>query len=88
MFSSVKTMNYSSYIKLIEPFQQQLTGVYSTATLIISALLILWIINLMIALTTRTYTLGKTIGIFYRRFIHRYIRILIISILNILTNKN
>ena len=81
-------MNYSSYIKLVEPFQQQLTGVYSTATLIISALLILWIVNLVIALTTRTYTLGKTIGGFYRRFLHRYIRILIFSILNIFPNNN
>ena len=83
MFSSVKTMNYSSYSKLIEPFQEQLTGVYSTATLIISVLLILWIINLVIGFTTKIYSFGKNIGLFYRNFIHRYIRIFFYSLFNL-----
>ena len=76
-------MNYTPYLKLIEPFQNQLTGVYSTATLIITILIILWIVNLIAALTMRIYSSGKSIGLFYRKFFHRYIRILIYSLFNI-----
>jgi len=80
-------MNYSYYLKLFEPIQDQLSGVYSTATLVISILLLLWALNLIIGLITRIFSLGKSIGSFYRSFIHRYVRIIILSLMNLFPNK-
>ena len=81
-------MNYTSYLKLLEPIQDQLSGVYSTATLVISILLILWALNFITSLISRTYNIGKSFGTFYRTFIHRYIRILIYSLFNLLPQRN
>ena len=81
-------MNYANYLRLFEPIQDQLSGVYSTATLLITILLILWVINLVVGLTTRIYFLGRSIGSFYRRFIHRYIRIFILSLINLFPKKS
>ncbi len=80
-------MNYSPYLKLFEPVQEQLSGVYSTATLVISILLVLWALNFIVGLITKIFSLGKTIGTFYRNFIHRYLRILIYSLLNLFSRK-
>jgi len=80
-------MNYSSYLKLLSPFQEQLSGVYSTATLVISILLVLWILNFVVGLITKIFSLGKTIGTFYRGFVHRYIRIMIYSFINLFPKK-
>jgi len=78
-------MNYTSYFKLLEPFQEQLTGVYSTATLIISILLLLWFVNFIVGLIGRIYSFGRNTGSFYRNFIHRYFRILLYSLLRLLS---
>ncbi len=80
-------MNYSSYLRLFEPIQDQLSGVYSTATLVISILLLLWVLNLIIGLITRIFSLGKSIGSFYRSFIHRYVRIIILSFMNLFPDR-
>ena len=80
-------MNYSAYLKLLGPVQEQLSGVYSTATLVISILLILWVLNFVVGLIAKIFSLGKSIGSFYRAFIHRYIRILIYSVANLFTKK-
>ena len=74
------------YFKFFQPFQEQLSGVYSTATLVISILLIIWILNFTIALILRIFSLGKSIGTFYRSFVHRYLRIFIYSIFNLFPN--
>jgi len=81
-------MNYTPYLKLLEPLQDQLSGVYSTATLVISVLVLLWAINFVVGLISKIYTLGKSVGVFYRSFIHRYIRILLYSIFNLLPKNN
>ncbi|KGG15104.1 MULTISPECIES: hypothetical protein [unclassified Prochlorococcus] len=80
-------MNYTSYLRLFEPIQDQLSGVYSTATLIISILLILWVLNFVVGLIMKIFSLGKTIGGFYRGFLHRYVRIFIYSFLNLFPKK-
>ncbi|KGG11821.1 hypothetical protein EV10_1181 [Prochlorococcus marinus str. SS51] len=72
----------------MDPLQQQLSGVYSTATLIISILLLLWAVNFILGLISKIFVLGKSVGTFYRSFIHRYIRILIYSFLGLFTNKS
>ena len=80
-------MNYTSYLKLFDPLQEQLSGVYSTATLIISILLILWAIHFTVGLITKIFSLGKSIGKFYRSFLHRYIRMFIFSFLNLFPKR-
>ncbi len=81
-------MNYTPYLKLLEPLQEQLSGVYSTATLVISILIILWAINFIVGLISRIYSIGKSVGSFYRSFIHRYIRIFIYGIFNLIPKNN
>ena len=81
-------MNYTPYLKLLEPLQDQLSGVYSTATLVVSVLVLLWAINFVVGLISKIYSLGKSVGVFYRSFIHRYIRILLYSIFNLLPKNN
>ena len=73
-------MNYTTYFKLFEPLQEQLSGVYSTATLVITILLALWVLNFVVSLIMRIFSFGKSIGTFYRSFFDRYVRILIYSI--------
>ncbi len=81
-------MNYTAYLKLLEPLQEQLSGVYSTATLVVSILLLLWAINFIVGLISKIYGFGKSVGLFYRSFIHRYIRIFIYSIFNLIPKNN
>ncbi len=81
-------MDYSTYFKFFQLFQDQLSGVYSTATLIISILLVIWVLNFTIGLVIRIFSLGKSIGNFYRSFLHRYIRIFIFSIINLFSKKS
>ncbi len=76
-------MNISSVLRFVDPIQDQLSGVYSTATLVISVLLILWILNFTITLITRTFTVGKAVGGFYRNYLHRYIRAVITNFINL-----
>ncbi len=80
-------MNLTNIIKLIEPLQDQLSGFYSVATLILSLLIILWSINFIASLISRTFLLGKTLGSFYRNYIHRYIRPFVYGI-HYLTSSN
>ena len=77
-----------NYLRLFESFQDQLTGVYSTATLIIALIFILWLINFTVTIVTRIFSLGKTIGGFYRNYLHRYFRPLIFTTLNIIPGIN
>ncbi|WP_269623109.1 hypothetical protein [Prochlorococcus marinus] len=83
----INTLNVSTYLKLLEPLQQQLSGVYSTATLIITILLILWVINIVLGFISRVFALGKTFGTIYRKFFHKYLRAFIYTILNIFSKK-
>ncbi len=81
-------MNYSSYLKLFQPVQEQLSGVYSTATLVVSILILLWVINFIVGLISRIFFVGKSVGSFYRAFIHRYIRIFFYGLINLFQKKN
>ncbi len=78
-------MNIASYLKFIEPIQDQLSGVYSTATLLISIFLILWFLNFVITLISRIFIIGKTVGGFYRSYVHKYIRSIIFNITNLIS---
>ena len=80
-------MDYTAYLRLFQPIQEQLSGVYSTATLVITILLALWVLNFVVSLIMRIFSFGKSIGTFYRSFIHRYVLILIYSIFNLFPKR-
>ena len=75
-------MCISDYLQFLEPIQEQLNKVYSIASLALTVLICLWLFNFIVGLIQRTYSVGKAIGGFYRNYFHRYIRKLIISVLN------
>ena len=75
-------MSISDYLQFLEPIQEQLNKVYSIASLALTVLICLWLFNFIVGLIQRTYSVGKAIGGFYRNYFHRYIRKLIISVLN------
>ena len=76
-------MNIAEYLQFLEPIQEQLNKVYSIASLALTVLICLWLFNFIVGLIQRTYSVGKAIGGFYRNYFHRYLRKLIMSILNI-----
>ena len=75
-------MNISDYLQFLEPIQEQLNKVYSIASLALTVLIFLWLFNFIVGLIQRTYSVGKALGGFYRNYFHKYLRKLIISILN------
>ncbi|MBW3041660.1 hypothetical protein DNJ73_03415 [Prochlorococcus marinus XMU1408] len=76
-------MNISEYLQFLEPIQDQLNKVYSIASLGLTVLICLWLFNFIVGLIQRTYSVGKAIGSFYRNYIHKYIRRVIIGTFNI-----
>ena len=70
-------MSITNYLKFLEPLQDQLSGFYSTTTLVITLVAILWILNFIFSLILRIFLLGKSIGSFYRAYVHKYLRNLI-----------
>ena len=75
-------MNISDYLQFLEPIQDQLNKVYSIASLALTVLIGLWLFNFIVGLIQRTYSVGKAIGTFYRNYFHKYLRKVIIVILN------
>ncbi len=75
-------MNISDYLQFLEPIQEQLDKFYSIASLALTVLICLWLFNFIVGLIQRTYSVGKAIGSFYRNYFHKYLRKVIISILN------
>ena len=76
-------MNVSDYLQFLEPIQEQLNKVYSIASLALTVLICLWFFNFIVGLIQRTYSVGKAIGSFYRNYFHKYIRRIIIGIINV-----
>ena len=75
-------MNFSDYLQFLEPIQEQLNKVYSIASLALTVLICLWLFNFIVGLIQRTYSVGKAIGSFYRKYFHNYLRKAIIRVLN------
>ncbi len=75
-------MNISDYLQFLDPIQEQLNKVYSIASLVLTVLISLWLFNFIVGLIQRTYSVGKAIGSFYRNYFHKYLRNVVISILN------
>ncbi len=83
----LNSMDITSYLKFLSPIQDQLSGFYSTATLLITLLFILWVFNFFFSLIFKIFAFGKTIGSIYRNYIHKYIRFLIFSMAYLVPKK-
>ena len=75
-------MNISDYLQFLEPIQEQLSKVYSIASLALTVLICLWLFNFIVGLIQRIYSVGKAIGGFYRNYFHKYLRKAIIGVLD------
>ena len=67
-------MNLVNYLQFLEPVQEHVTRVYSTASEIITVLLVLWCLTFIAGLIQRTYSTGRAFGNFYRNYLHRYFK--------------
>ena len=81
-------MNFSDYLTFLEPIQGQLNKFYSGASLVLTVLITLWLFNFLVGLIQRTFSVGKAIGVFYRTYIHRYLRTLMLSLFNLFNKRS
>ncbi len=78
-------MNLVNYLQFMEPLQENLVKIYSTASDVITILLVLWCLNFIGGLIQRTYATGQAFGRFYRTYLHRYAKGSIIGVLTFFT---
>tara|TARA_Y100001968_G_scaffold81290_1_gene72410 strand:- start:2521 stop:2802 length:282 start_codon:yes stop_codon:yes gene_type:complete len=67
-------MDFSHLLNFLGPFHQQFSKFYSIASYAISAIIILWVFNLIAGFVYRTYLLGKTFGKLYRTYFHGFLK--------------
>ena len=67
-------MNLVNYLQFLEPVQEHFTKVYSTASVVITVLVVLWCLNFIAGLIQRTYMTGRAFGHFYRHYLHKHIK--------------
>ena len=67
-------MNLVNYLQFLEPVQEHVTRVYSTASEIITVLLVLWCINFIVGMIQKTYATGQAFGHFYRNYLHGFLQ--------------
>ena len=67
-------MNLVNYLQFLEPVQEHVTRVYSTASEIITVLLVLWCLNFIAGMIQRTYAIGQAFGRFYRNYLHSFFK--------------
>ena len=67
-------MNLVNYLQFLEPVQEHVTRVYSTASEIITVLLVLWCLNFIAGMIQKTYATGQAFGRFYRNYLHNFFK--------------
>ena len=67
-------MNLVNYLQFLEPVQEHVTRVYSTASEIITVLLVLWCLNFIAGMIQKTFATGQAFGRFYRNHLHGFLR--------------
>tara|TARA_B100000029_G_scaffold66191_1_gene59064 strand:- start:215 stop:487 length:273 start_codon:yes stop_codon:yes gene_type:complete len=75
-------INLVNYLQFFEPMQDQFTRIFSTFSGIIAFVLVLWLLNFFATLIQRTYSIGKAFGSFYRNYLHKYFKGIIVKILS------
>tara|TARA_Y100001968_G_C19306598_1_gene691951 strand:- start:78 stop:380 length:303 start_codon:yes stop_codon:yes gene_type:complete len=73
-------MHLLNYLEFLDPLQENFTRIYSTASGVISVLLVLWFLNFIIGLIQKTFATGKAFGNFYRNYLHRYLKVVILKL--------
>ena len=81
-FEQPLIMDLLNYLQFFEPMQDQFAKIYSTLSGIIAVILVLWVLNFIAALIQRTYSTGKAFGGFYRNYLHRSFKGVVIKILS------
>ena len=81
-------MNLANYIQFLEPIQENVSRIYSTASEIITVLLVLWFLNFIAGLIQRTYATGKAFGNFYRNYLQRTFESVFLKIISFGKNKS
>ena len=67
-------MDLTSFIQLLIPFQEQFSKFSLIISLTFTAVIVLWVFNLVAGFIQRTYSLGKTCGTIYRNYFHTHLR--------------
>ena len=80
-------MDLTSLLQFLEPFQEQISRVYSIGSMIFSVLIALWLFNFIAGVIQKIYSTGKVFGAFYRRYLHRYVRGLLVQFLQLFNTK-
>ena len=70
-------MNLVNYLQFLEPVQDHVAQVYSTTSEIITVILVIWCINFVAGMIHRTYASGYAFGLFYRSYIHPYLKAIV-----------
>ena len=65
-------MDFSNLLEILGPFKDQVEHFYSISSLVISIVFILWVFNLVAGFIHKTYLLGRTFGIIYKKYIHNF----------------
>jgi len=71
----------------LEPFLSTVGRIYEVGGGIITILVILWFLNFVAGLIRNTYAAGHSLGKFYRSYIHRYLKTIVIALLSVITKK-
>ena len=71
----------------LEPFLNSVGRIYEVGGGIITVLAILWILNFVAGLIRNTYSAGFSLGKFYRAYIHRYLKTIVVALLSLITKK-
>ncbi len=80
-------MNLVNFMQFFEPVQEHVTRVYSTASEIITVLLVLWCINFVGGMIHRTFMTGRAFGNFYRSYLDENLKKFLGRILNLVRRR-
>jgi len=72
----------------LEPFLNNVGRIYEVGGGIITILVILWFLNFVAGLIRNTYAAGHSLGKFYRSYMHRYLKLMVVAFLSIITKKS
>ena len=72
----------------LEPFLNTVGRIYEVGGGIITILAILWFLNFVAGLIRNTYAAGHSLGKFYRSYIHRYLKTIVVALLSIIKKRD
>ena len=72
----------------LEPFLSTVGRIYEVGGGIITILVILWFLNFVAGLIRNTYAAGHSLGKFYRSYMHRYLKLMVVAFLSIIAKKS